>query len=116
MEIVSFITDFDNYSQLDAGTLVDSRICITRFHVSEFPCNPQNVMCDEGVSGLQTILHSPVTRVPRIMLRRAEEIFPSVTESVVSVCVCVHREEFYYCLHQSVLLGKEIKYFMMSIC
>lgn len=73
-------------------------------------------MCDKQVSGLQKILHSSVTRVPRIMVRRAEEIFPSVRESMVSVCACVHREEFYYCLRQSVFLAKETKYFMMSLC
>ncbi|PNF31981.1 hypothetical protein B7P43_G06560 [Cryptotermes secundus] len=39
-------------------------------------------MCNKQVSGLQKILHSPVTGVPRIMLRRAEEIFPSVRESM----------------------------------
>jgi hypothetical protein len=72
-------------------------------------------MCDKQVSGLQMILHFPVTRVPRIMLRRAEEMFPSLRENMVSVCGCVHREEF-YCLHQSVLLAKESKYFMMSLC
>jgi hypothetical protein len=60
-------------------------------------------MCDKQVSGLQKILHSSVTGVPRIMLRRAEEIFPSVRESMV-VVVC------------TVLLAKETKCFMMSLC
>jgi hypothetical protein len=32
-------------------------------------------------------------------------------------CACgwVHREEF-YCLHQSILMAKETKYFLMSLC
>jgi hypothetical protein len=56
-------------------------------------------MCDKQASGLQNILYFPVTSVPRIMLRRAEEMFPSLRESGVSVCGCVHREEL-YCLDQ----------------
>jgi hypothetical protein len=31
-------------------------------------------------------LHSPSTRVPRIVLQRIEEVFPAVRETMVSVC------------------------------
>lgn len=76
---------------MDTGTLADKRIYATRIIISEFLWNPQNIMCNKQVSGLQKILHSPVTGVPRIMLRRAEEIFPSVRESMVSVVVCIEK-------------------------
>jgi hypothetical protein len=41
-------------------------------------------MCDEQVLNLQTILQSVGTRVPKIMVQRVEEIYPSLKESVVS--------------------------------
>jgi hypothetical protein len=44
--------------------------------------------CEERVVGLQSILRSLATRVPRIILERAEEMFPAVRESMVSV-LCV---------------------------
>ena len=43
-------------------------------------------------SRLQKILHSLATRVPKVVLHRAEEIFPALNTSLVSnlcVCVCV---------------------------
>jgi hypothetical protein len=44
---------------------------------------------DKQVSGLQKILHSLAARVPRILLQRAEETFPAVRGSIVSVlCLC----------------------------
>jgi hypothetical protein len=49
--------------------------------------------CDKQVSRLHKVQHSLVTRVPRILLQRAEEIFPSVKESMV-FCSFVHRKEF----------------------
>jgi hypothetical protein len=42
-------------------------------------------MCEEQVVDLQSILQSLATRVPRIILQRAEEMFPAVRESMVSV-------------------------------
>jgi hypothetical protein len=48
-------------------------------------------MCDEQVLNLKEILHSLATRVPKIILQRVEEIFPSLKESVVSVYPCVYR-------------------------
>jgi hypothetical protein len=44
------------------------------------------MMCEEQDVGLQSILLSLATRVPRIMLQRAEEMFPAVRESMVSFC------------------------------
>jgi hypothetical protein len=41
-------------------------------------------MCEEGVVCLQSILRFLATRVPRIILQRAEEIFPAVRESMAS--------------------------------
>jgi hypothetical protein len=42
-------------------------------------------MCEEQVVGLQSVLRSLATKVPRIILKRAEEVFPAVRESMVSV-------------------------------
>jgi hypothetical protein len=52
-------------------------------------------MCEEQAVGLQSILRSLATRVPKIILQRTEERNPTVRESMVSVlcvcvCVCVH--------------------------
>jgi hypothetical protein len=50
-------------------------------------------MCEEETEGLQTILRSLAARVPRIMLHRAEEMFPAVRESMVSVlCLCAQKK------------------------
>jgi len=38
---------------------------------------------------LQKILHSLATRVPKVVLHRAEDIFPALNTSLVSVCGCV---------------------------
>jgi hypothetical protein len=46
-------------------------------------------MCDEQVSNLQMIQQSLAIEVPRIILQRVEEMFPSVNETLVSVYVCV---------------------------
>jgi hypothetical protein len=59
---------------------------------SEFVCNPQNMMCEERVAGLQSILRSLATRVPRIILHRAEELFPAMRESMVSV-LCMYAQQ-----------------------
>jgi hypothetical protein len=45
------------------------------------------MMFGEQVSNLENILQSPSARVPKIMLQRVEEIFPSLRESLVSVVV-----------------------------
>jgi hypothetical protein len=51
-------------------------------------------MCEEQVVGLQSILRSLAIRVPKIILQRAEEVFPAVRESMVSVlCVCACTEK-----------------------
>jgi hypothetical protein len=41
--------------------------------------------CEERVVDLQSVLGSLATRVPRIILERAEEMFPAVREIMVSV-------------------------------
>jgi len=46
-------------------------------------------MCDEDSSGLQNILQSVPRREPKIILERAEHIFPALKNSLVSVlCLC----------------------------
>jgi hypothetical protein len=47
------------------------------------------MMCDEQVSNLQMIHQSLAIKVPRFILQRAEEMFPSVNETLVSVNVYV---------------------------
>jgi hypothetical protein len=42
------------------------------------------------------MLQSLATRVPKIILKRVEEIFPSLKESLLSFCACVQRRGFYY--------------------
>jgi len=46
-------------------------------------------MCDEESSGLQYILQSHQRREPKIILERAEYIFPALKNSLVSVFVFV---------------------------
>jgi hypothetical protein len=49
-------------------------------------------MCEERVVRLLSILQSLATRVPRIILQRAEEMFPALRESLVSVlCMCAQK-------------------------
>jgi hypothetical protein len=50
-------------------------------------------MCDEGWSGLQNILQSVPRREPKIILERAEYIFPALKNSLVSVFVFVRMEQ-----------------------
>ena len=50
-------------------------------------------MCDEESTGVQNILQSPPRREPKIMLERAEYIFPALKNSLVSVFVFVHVEQ-----------------------
>jgi hypothetical protein len=45
-------------------------------------------MCDDQVSSLQKILQSFGTKVPKIVVQRAEEIFPSLKEMMVSLLFC----------------------------
>jgi hypothetical protein len=42
-------------------------------------------MCDEQVLDLQKIMQSVAARVPKIIVQRAEEIFPSLKEGSVSI-------------------------------
>jgi hypothetical protein len=50
-------------------------------------------MCDEDSSGLQNIVQSVPRREPKIILERAEYIFPALKNSLVSVFVFVHIEQ-----------------------
>ena len=50
-------------------------------------------MCDEESSGLQNILHSHRRREPKIILERAEYIFPALKNNLVSVFLFVHMEQ-----------------------
>jgi hypothetical protein len=60
--------------------------------LGEFSYSPQNIMCDDQVSWLRKILQSLANRVPKIVLQRAEDIFPAVRESMVSVlCLCAQK-------------------------
>jgi hypothetical protein len=53
-------------------------------------------MCEEQAARLHRIRHSLATGVPRIVVQRAEEIFPALGETVLSV--------LYVCPQKSVLL------------
>ena len=55
-------------------------------------------MYDEDSLRLQNILHSVPRREPKIILQRAEYIFPALKNSLVSICVCAHRTESYKCV------------------
>jgi hypothetical protein len=50
--------------------------------------NPRTIMSDEDVSMLPKVLRSHKEKLPKILLQRAEKIFPSLNESTVSV-VCM---------------------------
>jgi hypothetical protein len=50
-------------------------------------------MCEEGSSGLQNILQSLPRREPKIVLKRAEYIFPALKDNLVSVFVFVRTEQ-----------------------
>jgi len=58
----------------------------------------QGIMCDEDLSSLQNIPHSVPRREPKIILQRAEYIFPALKDSLVSFYFCVHKTESYKCL------------------
>jgi hypothetical protein len=49
-------------------------------------------MCDEDSSSLQIIVQSQPRREPKIILQRAENIFPAQKDSLVSVFMFVHLE------------------------
>jgi hypothetical protein len=50
-------------------------------------------MCDERVLDFQKIMQSLSTRVPKIIVQKAEEIFPSLKEGLVSIlCLCVKKQ------------------------
>jgi hypothetical protein len=49
-------------------------------------------MCEEQNTNLQMVLHSLARRVPKIILQRVEEIYPTLNERLVSVlCLCVQK-------------------------
>jgi len=50
-------------------------------------------MCDEESSGLQNILQSHQRREPKIILERAEYIFPALKNNLVSAFLFVHMEQ-----------------------
>jgi hypothetical protein len=50
-------------------------------------------MCDEGSSSTQNILQSLPRREPKIILQRAENIFPALKDSLVRVSMFVHIEQ-----------------------
>jgi len=50
-------------------------------------------MCDEESSGIQNILRSHRRRQPKIILERAEYIFPALKNGLVSVFVFVRIEQ-----------------------
>jgi hypothetical protein len=50
-------------------------------------------MCDEGSSGLQSSLQSLPRREPKILLQRAEYIFPALKDGLVSAFVFVRTEQ-----------------------
>jgi len=50
-------------------------------------------MCDEESSGLQNILQSHQRREPKIILQRAEYIFPALKNNLVIVFLFVHMEQ-----------------------
>jgi hypothetical protein len=56
------------------------------------------MMCDDESSGLQNTLKSHPRREPKIILEKAEYIFPALKNSLVSFCVCAHRTEHYKCV------------------
>jgi hypothetical protein len=110
----NIFTDLGNYSNLVTGTLIRTKILyITWVFACEFQSTPQNIIHDKEVRMLQKILQCLATRVPRIVLQTAEELFPAVKETGV-FCACLHRQEFY--CHMSVLLDKETKYVLISLC
>jgi hypothetical protein len=49
-------------------------------------------MGDKDLSGIQNILQSHPRREPKIMLQRAEYIFPALKNNLVSVFVFLHIE------------------------
>jgi hypothetical protein len=76
--------------------------------------NCQTIMCDEKVLSPHKIPHSP-RRVPKVMAQRAEEIFPALKESLVSV-LCFYCGEKLYHLIPWIFMAKEIEFFMMNLC
>jgi len=53
----------------------------------------QGIMCDEDLSSLPNIPHSFPRREPKIILQRAEYIFPALKDSLVSVFMFVRIEQ-----------------------
>jgi hypothetical protein len=52
-------------------------------------------MCEGRAVVFQSILQSLATRVPKIILQRAEEMFPALRENMVSVlCSCGQKRIF----------------------
>jgi len=47
--------------------------------------NQQNRMCDKIVVNVQENLQALAKRIPKILVQRAEEIFPALKKNVVSV-------------------------------
>ena len=52
---------------------------------------------------LQKILHSLATRVPKVVLHRAEYIFPALNTGVVSSLLCFLQSSVYFVFHAAVM-------------
>ena len=55
--------------------------------------NTQDIMCDEDSLSLRNVLQPVPRREPKIILQRAEYIFPALKNSLVSVSVFVRMEQ-----------------------
>ena len=62
------------------------------FSATRYLKNTQGIMRDEDLVRFQNILLSVPRREPKIILQRAEYIFPALKNSLVSVFVFVHPE------------------------
>ena len=70
-------------------------IAFSRHVYFQQPANlkTQGIMCDEDSSSLQNIPQSVPRREPKIILERAEYIFPALKDSLVSVFMFVRIEQ-----------------------
>jgi hypothetical protein len=63
-------------------------------------------MCDEDLLSLQNNLQSPPRREPKIILQRAEYVFPALRDGLVSVFVFVRIEKKAVNVHfQKIIFG-----------
>jgi hypothetical protein len=69
-------------------------------------------MCDEQVFNTQKGLQTHETRVPEITEKRAEEVFPSVKESLVCILCLCRGKGFYYLVHYIDTAKKLITFYL----